>query len=204
MTLPLRAPPAAGLNATVTLQLPPAGTVLQLFPMIGNSAAELDTMLVTVTAFPDGLLIAKPVPLLCTPTVCEPRLTEAGTDSEPCPPPAPPVPDTANDCGLPMPLLTTVIWPLRAPVAAGTNWTLIEHEPVGGSTNVPDVQVVLTIGNSSGLLLVAVELSWTAALPVIVTLRVWTALPTPTACEPKLMVDGITSEAEAPPPNVCR
>ncbi|HVJ75857.1 MAG TPA: hypothetical protein VNB03_17685 [Casimicrobiaceae bacterium] len=27
------------------------------------------------------------------------------------------VPDTANDCGLPMPLLTTVIWPLRAPAA---------------------------------------------------------------------------------------
>ena len=206
LRLALRAPFAAGLNATVTVQLPPAFTVAQPLPVIGNSVGELDVMLEIATAVPEPFVIVRFAPAVCTPTVCEPKLCAPGIVSVPVGggPPEPPVPLTANDCGLPMPLLTMLICPLRVPVAAGVNWTLTEHEPVGGSTNAFAVHVVLVITNSSGLLLDAVCVSWTAALPVIVTLRAWIALPTPTACEPKLIAAGITSEADAPPANVCR
>ena len=159
----------------------------------------------TVTAPAERLLIVRLVPPLCTPTFWEPRFADGGTVSAPVTgPPVPPVPETENDCGLPTPLLEMLIWPERAPVAAGVNWMLTEQLPVGGSTNAPAVQVVLTTGNSSGLLLVGAEMIWTAALPVIVMLRACTALPTPTACEPKFIAAGMTSAADAPPANVCR
>jgi hypothetical protein len=53
-----------------------------------------------------------------------------------------------------MPLDEIEIVALRAPVAAGVNWMLTEHVPAGGSTKLPAEHVVLTTGNSSGLLLV--------------------------------------------------
>ena len=152
----------------------------------------------------DALLIVMPVPKLCTPTSCEPRFAEAGTVSVPWGggPPVPPVPLTANDCGLPMPLLTTLIWPLRAPVAAGVNCRLTWHDD-NGLTNVPGMQVVLTIVNSSGLLLATLVIV-TAALPMLLTLRDTTELPMPTPTAPKFTAAGIASWLVAPPWKVAR
>jgi hypothetical protein len=61
------------------------------------------------------------------------------------------VPLTANDCGLPMPLLTIVIWPLARAVAAGVNCSPCTTGRVDVSAC---VQVPPTIANSSALLLV--------------------------------------------------
>jgi hypothetical protein len=196
--LPLRAPAASGLNATVTLQFEPATTTPQVLPTIGNSDAELDSTLVIVADAVPVLLIVICVPAVCTPTADEPRFALAGTLSAGEPATVWPVPLTANDCGLPVPLLVTVIWPLRAPDAAGENWTLTVHDEPG-FTVAPSVQVRLTIANSDGLLLVTVVI-WAAAVPVLLIVFATTELDAPTLTVPKFAAAGIVSAGVPAPP----
>lgn len=135
----------------------------------------------TVTAPPPLLVTVSTDPLDCTPTADEPKASDPAIDRLPGDgggPPVWPVPDIAMVCGLPSPFDAIVIVPDRAPATSGVNCTLIEHDD-RGLTNAPAVQVLLTIENSAGLLLLTLEIC-TAALPMLETFFACTELPTPT------------------------
>jgi hypothetical protein len=203
---PLRAPAAAGVNCTLTVHDEPTFTVapsVQVRLTIGNSVGLLLATVVICAAAVPVLVIVLATIELDAPTLTVPKFCADGIVSAGVPAPAVcPVPLTANDCGLPTPLLTMLIWPLRVPVAAGVNWIFTVHEE-SGFTNAPAVQVPPTIANSRGLLLVT-DVSWTAALPMLDTVFVTTLLPTPTVTVPKFAAVGIESWLVTPPPNVCR
>ena len=119
------------------------------------------------------------------------------------PGPVVPVPASANDCGLPTPLLATLTWPTRTPATTGVNWSVTEQlAPEGKDT--PAMHDVATTVNSSGLLLDAGAERVVMALPTLVITRVTVALPTPTGTGPKSTAAGIASCRVRPPGNVCR
>ncbi|HVO88269.1 MAG TPA: hypothetical protein VMV45_06985, partial [Casimicrobiaceae bacterium] len=94
------------------------------------------------------------------------------------------MPLAAMACGLPVPLLVTVIVALRAPVAVGANDTEIVHCAPGATL----LHVVVT-GNSDGFELVTL-LTATAVPPVLVTVMTLAALEVPTFWVPKVAVCG--------------
>ena len=83
-----------------------------------------------------------------------------------------PVPDTAIACGLPVPVLVTVIDAERAPAADGVNVTL--KVQVAAAATLP-AQVDPETANSAALLL-ATEEMLTAVPPVLVSVKAWGAL----------------------------
>src|ERR1700730_9817612 len=121
--VPVRFPPAVGLNVTVTVQEPPAATAVQLLAWLKSPVtATLET-------------VAEVVPELVTVTVCaavaEPttvrandRLAGAAFSTGPG---AVPVPVRLTVLVTP-PALTVRV-PVRFPVAVGANFTLTVHEP---------------------------------------------------------------------------
>jgi hypothetical protein len=89
-----------------------------------------------------------------------------------------PVPLTEMVCGLPVPVLVTVIVVDRAPVAEGVNVTLkLQLAP----TPMLPAQVEPLIGNSAALLPASDEIV-TALPPVLVSVNACGALPVPTVC----------------------
>ena len=78
-------------------------------------------------------------------------------------------------CGLPGPLLATVIVALRTPGADGWNVTLNVHEAPAFTV----VQVYPLTGNSA-LLLLVIAATVTAALPTLVTVTACGPLAVPT------------------------
>jgi hypothetical protein len=99
-----------------------------------------------------------------------------------------PVPLALIACGLPTPLLVTVIVAARAPVAAGAKDMLIVQDAPAASV----VQPELVTGNSVGALLTMLWIV-TLAPPVLVTARLLGELVVPTVCEPKTTVAGIVN-----------
>ena len=91
-----------------------------------------------------------------------------------------PVPLTAMVCGLPVPVLVTVIVVDRAPDAEGVNVTLkLQLAP----TPMLPAQVEPLIGNSAALLPASDEIV-TALPPVLVSVNACGAPATPTVCVP--------------------
>jgi hypothetical protein len=96
-----------------------------------------------------------------------------------------PVPFAVIACGLPMPLLTTEIDPLRAPAEPGVNVTPIAQLLPALTV----VHVELEIVNSLGLLLATLDTD-TAVPPVLVIATVLTELVVPTVWLAKLTAPG--------------
>src|SRR5436309_2360659 len=90
-----------------------------------------------------------------------------------------PVPVAATFCGLPVPLLVTVIVAPRAPTAAGVKVTAMPQLAPGFNV----VQLVDT-ANSNGALLTTLA-TVTAVPPVLLTVTVLAALVAPTSSGPK-------------------
>ena len=108
-----------------------------------------------------------------------------------------PVPLTLTACGLPVPLLITLIDALRAPVLPGLNVTPIEQLPPTAMV----VQVELAMANSDGLLLPTLDTE-TAAPPILVTDTLLAALMLPTVWLPKVsdeFIDSWPGDAPAEP-----
>jgi hypothetical protein len=104
------------------------------------------------------------------------------------PEPVTPVPFAFTACGLPVPLLTTVIAALRVPAAPGVNVKLNEQPaPALTVAHVDDV-----MANSDGLLLLTLD-TFTAVPPTLVTVTLRAELVVPTFWLPKLIVDDIDS-----------
>ena len=94
-------------------------------------------------------------------------------------PPAAPVPLAAIACGLPAPLLATLIAALRLPSADGVNVSANEHDAPALTT----AQFDALTANSAALLLV-IDDTVTAALPVLLSVIVCAALAVPTTWLP--------------------
>jgi hypothetical protein len=99
-----------------------------------------------------------------------------------------PVPLTTIDCGLPVPELVMVSVPLRAPAAAGVKVTL-NVQPLPALTKVQFDPLT----PNSPLLLLTIELTVTAAPPVLLTVTVCGALVVPTVVAGIVTLDGIDS-----------
>ena len=94
-----------------------------------------------------------------------------------------PVPFALIDCGLPVPVLVTVIVAFRAPAADGVKVTVMVQFAPAATV----VQVFPEIANSDGALLVTPE-TVTAVPPMLVTVTLDGALDVPTVCVPKVSV----------------
>ncbi len=181
----LRLPVAAGVKPSTSVQLAPAATgeaVLQVPPRVKSPAP------VPLRASPVKFSAA--VPLLVTvtnwvapavPTACDPKLRlvalidKVGTGT------AFPVPLSATVVGEFAALWITLRTALRRPAAAGVKVTTIVHELLG-ATLLPAAHVPpAASANSPGL---APErprlLTTSAAVPVLLSVRVWLALVLPT------------------------
>jgi len=91
-------------------------------------------------------------------------------------------------CGLPVPLLVTVMVALRGPLAAGVNVTLNVHCAPGFTL----LQVLAEIANSAGTLLLTPAMA-TAVPPLLLTVTTTGALADPTGCAPNVTDAGSTS-----------
>src|SRR5438128_5108384 len=118
--LPVRFPPAAGVNVTLIVQLAPAATLLPQVLVWAKS--PLAVMLVTFrTPFPVLLRVTlcaalvAPVSCAANGSVAVERLTTGPVA----------VPASATVCGLPLALSVMVRVPVRAPSAVGLNVTVI-------------------------------------------------------------------------------
>src|SRR5690349_15966704 len=101
------------------------------------------------------------------------------------------------DCGLPVPLLTTVIVALRVPVAAGMKVTLNE-QPLPAAT----LAQVDPLTANSPLLLLVIDDTDTAAPPVLLSETACDALAEPIAVAGIVTLEGIDSCPGAGPPPV--
>jgi hypothetical protein len=166
----LRAPSPDGVKVTLTVTLPPAGTLM------GNVDG---LMLNSVALAPDKVAldtVSVPLPVLVTVTVSVfdvftgwlPKLTDAGVELKLGA--VVPVPVRINACGLPLALSDIVRVALRAPSPAGVKVTLtVTLLPAG-----------TLIGNVDGLKLNSAALApdkaaldiVSVALPVLVTVTV--------------------------------
>jgi len=177
-----RAPAADGVNVTLKLQLAFAATLpVQVELLSANSAALLLATEEMLTAVPPVLVSVKACGALAVATVWAAKANGAGTLSTPGVATAVPVPDTAIACGLPVPVLVTVIDAARAPAADGVNVTLKAQLPPAATL---PAQVEPEIANSAALLL-ATEEMLTAVPPVLVSVKAWGALAVATVCAAK-------------------
>jgi hypothetical protein len=191
-----RAPAAAGVNVRPIVQLAPALTVAQLELTTVNSAGALLVTLDTVTAVPPVLVTVTLFTALVVPTVCVPKVTVAGIESWPGAVVVP-VPLTLIVCGLPTPLLVTLIVPVRTPAAAGVKVSVIVQLAAGLTVVHPE----LDTPNSVGALLAMPDIV-TAVPPVLVTVTLFGALVAPTSCAPnetELAIDNWPGLALATP-----
>jgi len=188
VTTALRSPAAAGVNVTAMLHVPAGATVVQPGAETANSAGALLVMLEMVTAVP---------PLLVTVTVCGPEVVPMrcgpsasvdGNVSCPWTGADAPVPLAATICGLPVPLLVTVMLAVRAPVADGVKVTAKLHVPPAATV----VHVLADTANSPGALLAMLD-TVTAAPLALVRVTVDGELDAPTFCVPNATCAGTVS-----------
>ena len=186
-----RIPAAAGVKATLKLQLAPAPTLpAQVEPLIGNSAALLLASDEIVTALPPVLVSVNECGALGEPTVWAANAYAAGMLNAPGATTLP-VPDSVTV--LAPALLFTVSVALRPPAADGENDALIVHDAPLASV----AGQVLVAGNSVELLLAMLR-PVADAVPVLDTVIVVAALVDPTFCAANVNEAGATPTTGAP------
>ena len=168
---------ADGVNVTLKLHFAPAATLpLQVEWLIANSAALLLVTPEIATGIAPVLASVKACGALLVPTFCLANRKRLGTLSIPVAPGAVPMPVMERVCGLPVPVLVTVIDADRAPAADAVNVTLkLQLAP---AVTLP-AQVELLIANSEALLLATADIV-TVEPPVLVSVNAWGALAVPT------------------------
>src|SRR3954454_11931441 len=176
--VPARAPPAVGVNLTVTVQEAPTAMEAQLLVWLKSPLAATEEAvaavvpeLVTVTVWA-GALEPTTVP-------AKDRLAGAAFSTGPG---AVPVPDRLTVLVTPPALMVRV--PLRAPGAVGANFTLTVQPPPAAM----DDPQVLAWEKSP---LVAMDETVAAELVGLATVTAWAALVAPVATEPKLSAVGV-------------
>ena len=181
---------ADGVNVTLKLHFAPAATLpLQVEWLIANSAALLLVTPEIATGIAPVLASVKACGALLVPTFCLANRKRLGTLSIPVAPGAVPMPVMERVCGLPVPVLVTVIDADRAPAADAVNVTLKLQLAPAATT--PE-QLELLIANSGALLLVIAPIV-TPVPPVLVSVKACGAPATPTVCVPKAKDAGTLS-----------
>jgi hypothetical protein len=176
-----RAPVADGVNVTAKEQVPPGTTSpVQVDALIANSAALLLATPEIVTLAPPVLASVNNFAALATAMVWSGNAYVAGTERAPGVAAVVPVPVSDSICGLPVPVLATVIDADRGPTADAVNVTLkLQLAP---TATTPE-QLELVMANSAALLLVIAAIV-TAVPPVLVSVNACGEPAAPTVCVP--------------------
>jgi hypothetical protein len=132
---PVCSPAVVGVNVTLIVQLPPAATVMPQLLVCAN--CPLDTILVMLS---DAVPVFLSVTDFATLVVFTRWLPKDRLVADKLTTGAVPVPERVTLWGLPAASSTTVIAPVRVPVAVGVNVTLIaQFAPAG--TEMPQLFV---------------------------------------------------------------
>jgi hypothetical protein len=182
----LRAPATDGLNVTPREQVAPGLTDAHVLDAMVNSAGLLLAVLETTTAVLPMLVIVTLLAALVVATVWLAKLSVVAIDSWPCDAPAVPVPLVLIVCGLPTPLLVTVIVAARGPATDGLNVTPTEQ--LAPALTV--VQELVAMVNSAGVLLTTLDME-TAVPPTFVMVTDVGGLVVDTVWLAKLIEPGI-------------
>ena len=183
LILPLRLPPAVGLNVTVTTQLPlGAMAAAQVLVCVKSVApAVTDTPVTLRFALPELLMLAVITELV--PTLVETNDKLAGDTLNTGAGAAMAVPVKPTAWGLPAELSAMAILPARAPITPGLNVTVMVQEPLAAIA----APQVLVSANSA--LFDVTVLTTNAELPELVMVTVCVALA-PMLVEAKVRVAG--------------
>jgi hypothetical protein len=186
--LPDLVPVAAGANCTLTVHVPLAGIELPQVFVCGNSAGALTPL--TVTGNDDGLLNVAVITALVAPTITFPKLWLAGVSVRF----TTPVPLSPTGAAGGVAFVATARLPLRAPVAAGVNVTLMVQVAPAATLD-PHVWVAA----KSPLAVTEFTASATAWLFFSCTLRA--ADVEPTVCAGKVRLAGLNVTGSMPVPS---
>jgi hypothetical protein len=191
-------PLAAGLNVTLTVQLAPAATLAPQLLLCAKSPgfAPVSVMLLMLKAALPVLLSVKVWAELVVPTAWLPKARVVGERLATGFVLAP-VPERVAVWGLPVALSVRVTEAAKDPLAAGMNVTLtVQLAPA--ATLAPQL---LLCAKSPGFAPVSVMLLMLkAALPVLLSVKVWAELVVPTAWLPKARAVGEKLAVGCPAP----
>lgn len=199
--LAVRAPAAAGLNSTETVQLAAAASVApQVVADFRNEVALVPVMVsdVSVTVAVPVFFTVTSCAAVVEPTVVDAKVRLVGesvTESG-----AVPVPVSFTVCGEPVALSATERLPVSAPAAVGLNST--ETVQLAAAARVAP-HVVADLRNEVALVPVMVsEVSVTVAVPVFFTVTNCAAVVEPTVVEAKVRLVGesVTVSGAVPVP----
>ena len=193
----LRAPTAVGANFTLKVQLAAAAREAPQVCVWEKSPALVPVMaiVVMVNAVVPTFVRVTVFAALVTPVATVPKLKLTGASLA-----VVPVPLRAAVCGLPVALSATLTDALRAPTAAGANFTLMVHVAAAAS-EAPHVCVWEK--SAAFVPAIVIDVMVIAAVPVFLSVNTFAALVTPVATVPKLKVAGV-SVAVPPPPLVLK
>src|SRR5580698_1389273 len=176
--VPVRAPPAVGLNVTVTVQVPLTAMVVQLLVWLKSPVAETPETVADVV--PELVIVTAWVGAVePTRVLGKDRLAGLAFSTGPG---AVPVPERLTVL---VPPALTVSVPVRLPAAVGVNVTLTVHELFAAI----DEPQLLVWAKSP---VVEIDVTGTAAPVGLDTVAVWAALVEPVATEPKFSAVGAT------------
>jgi len=167
-TLAVKVPVVRGVNVTVIVQVPCAGTEEQLFVWLKSlgSAPVIVTPLTESDWVPELFVRVMLCGELLSPTVTVPKLRLVGEKETTVPTPV-----SETVCGLFEALSVIVMVPVLVPVLVGLNATRIVQLPFGGATKFGDIGQLLVIGKIVLLLLVTLEMI-KLPVPLFVTVTV--------------------------------
>ena len=175
VTTPVRTPLATGLNAAAIRQVVPAGTGLDVEQVVLESRTKspLDSKAVIESGLVPALVNVTDCAAAVVPTTVLPNVRLEGVSETPG---AVPVPVSA---AVFVPLLEAILSvPLRTPVAVGANVTPTTH--VALALSALAVEQVVVGPSTLKSPLVATLLKLTAAVPLLVTVRLCALLVVPT------------------------
>ncbi len=164
VSLPVRFPPAAGVNVMLMVQLAPAATLLPQV-LVWPKSPLAAMLLMLSTPFPVLLRVTlcaalvAPVSCAANGSVAVERLTTGPVA----------VPASATVCGLPLALSVMVRVPVRAPSAVGLNVTVIV-QLAPAATLAPQVFAWLKSPLTPMLVM------FNAAVPVLLSVIVWSVV----------------------------
>jgi hypothetical protein len=194
----VKAPAAAGLNSTDTVQLAPAASeVPHVVADLMNEVALVPVIVseVSVNAAVPEFFTVTTCAAVVAPTVVEANVNEVGDNVTAGFPVATPVPLSATSCGDPVALSAIESEAAKAPAAAGLNSTdTVQLAPAASEV----VHVVADFKNEVALVPVIVsEVSVSAAVPEFFTVTTCAAVVTPTVVEANVNDVGVSVTAGA-------
>jgi len=197
VTLADRAPVAVGENVALMVHVALGASVPGQSFVCAKSAAFAPVMTmpeIVSDAFPLLRSVAVCAPLV-VPRSCGPNPRLGGL-SVTAGAGAPPVPDTATECGLPLALSETRTLAARMPPALGVNVTLITHVAFTASDAGQSFVCAKSPAASPETVMPLID---SVAVPVLRSVDVCAVLVVPTSCVGNSIVDGVSVTAGAVP-----